>query len=120
MDSPTRKRLRSVLPTMPTKKKPKKGSSENSWEDVAREAKAHRDATIIEAVGDIEVPEAYGTNVVELPAAALDEASLRITALEVQELVDSAATGHYSAVEIVTAFMKRAAVAQKLVSDHTA
>lgn len=86
-----------------------------TWQEVATDRQRYRDETIaaIEpALPDILSPP---LNVTPIAKDVLTEEELRITESKVEELAPQLAKGYLSAVTVVKAFLRRAALAQKLV-----
>lgn len=110
-----------------------------TWEEVAADRRRHRDATIaqvqppvpdvLELVGldptlansSPQAPLANGTprDVSYLPALVLSDEELAITSTDAEQLVSKLASGEWSAVSVVNAFLRRAALAQKLTNCVT-
>jgi len=87
-----------------------------TWQEVAADRQKHRDATLaaIEpAIPDIPSPP---LNTVPIAKDILTPEEITITESKVEELVPLLAKGELSAVTVVKAFLRRAALAQKLVS----
>ncbi|KAM7202218.1 acetamidase [Rhypophila sp. PSN 637] len=113
---------------MPPKKQKK--SHAKSWKDVASEAQAHRDATIRNVLGDSEfavlqsiqipVQGEQGSSMVNiLPPelkGLLSDSQHQITNLKPKALSKLLITGALSAEEVLTAFLRRSAVAQQTVN----
>ncbi|KAK0728327.1 amidase signature domain-containing protein [Lasiosphaeria miniovina] len=81
---------------MPPKNK-NKSKAKRGWQDAAREAQEHRDASISHALA----------NTIEQDVAA------RITALDPTSIARMTAAGELSAVQVVSAFLRQAATAQQ-------
>lgn len=90
-----------------------------SWQDIASEAQKHRDDTI--AIVDdsltLSLP-AAAHNVIAIPRQILSREEARITELPVSTLVQNLAAGTLTSVTVVKAFLRRAAIAQKLVGQQ--
>ncbi|KAH6622086.1 amidase signature domain-containing protein [Boeremia exigua] len=96
---------------MPAARKPPK----KAWTEVASDAQGHRDTTIAALSPSApKVPSTLPKNVLHLPEILLDQSVLSITALMPEELLRSLSTGQISAVQVTTAYLHRAAVAQGL------
>lgn len=90
------------------------------WQEVALEAQQHRDATIAVIQPEIPtLPHSLPKNVMGIPRKMLSDPEKQITSLSVNGLLDALAgrgSGErLSAVDVVNAFLRRAALAQKLV-----
>jgi amidase len=88
----------------------------SSWQEVAARVQKHRDETIARvepalAELDFEIP----YNVTAIPRRVLTPRECEITELTVEELRARLDKGSLSAVETINAFLRRAALAQKLV-----
>ena len=91
--------------------------SKPSWEDVAKKAQEHRDASIKlvkPAVPD--VPSDLPLNVTEIPKSLLTTEEVTITETAAEDLIFSLASGKLSSTTVTNAFLRRAAIAQQLVS----
>ena len=89
-----------------------------SWQEIARNAQTHRDQTV-EAVNPPlpSLPSNLSHNVIDVPRQILSQQEIRITETPVLTLVEQLAAGKLAATAVTNAFLRRAAVAQKLV--HT-
>lgn len=95
-------------------------SSKRHWEDIAREAQTHRDATLAKLpCGRPEVPSSLPKNVLSIPNTLLDPQALSITQFPAEELLQLLATGRLSALEVTDAYLRRAALAQGLTNCLT-
>lgn len=93
----------------------KKTSPKKVWTDIAEEAQRHRDATIAALSPPApEISSELPKNTLHMPGQLLDYSVLSITSLLPEELLLSLSTGRLSAVQVVTAYLQRAAVAQGL------
>lgn len=110
-----------------------------TWQEVVADRQRHRDATVAQirplvpdvlemtdlepARGDSssQSPVASGAprDVSYLPALILDAGELAITSTNAEELVSKLASGEWTAVSVVNAFLRRAALAQKLTNCVT-
>jgi hypothetical protein len=103
---------------MPPSKKPK---LQRPWQDIAREAQDYRDASIEPFLGitgqGAGVPEKLPKNSMSVPITALSPRDNEITELLPEQLTQLLATGKFSSTEVTTAFLRRAALAQKLVRN---
>lgn len=88
------------------------------WQEIAKEAQEHRDASIapfataLASETSINLPR----NSTTIPRNVLLARDLQITETLPEELVKLLANGDISATDVTTAFLRRAALAQKLVS----
>ncbi|KAF2679631.1 amidase [Lentithecium fluviatile CBS 122367] len=91
------------------------------WQEVAKEAQEHRDATIFCLSPPApSVPSSLPKNVTAIPNEVLNVHTVALTSKPPEELLSLLATGQVSAVEVTTAYLQRAAVAQGLVNCLTA
>ena len=89
------------------------------WEEVAQEAQAYRDASIARLDLDLSsIPTPLPRNVLSIPAQVLSADDIEITKLKTEELLALLANGLLGAETVVTAFLHRAAVAQKVVREE--
>jgi amidase len=101
-----------------------KAKPKRPWQEIAREAQEYRDASI--ATFTKEFPTTYATgksadlpkDSTDIPSGVLEKRDLQITETLPEELVKVLANGELSATEVTTAFLRRAALAQKLVSSR--
>jgi hypothetical protein len=87
-----------------------------TWQEVAADRQKYRDATLaaIEpAIPDFSSPP---VNTVPIAKDILTAEEVKITESKVEELAPLLAKGELSAITVVKAFLRRAALAQKLVS----
>ena len=87
-----------------------------TWQQVAEKAQKHRD----EAIAVIqpptpEVPPTLPLDVTPIPKASLAPKEVKITECPAEELVTLIASGAFTSIEVTNAFLRRAALAQKLV-----
>jgi amidase len=89
------------------------------WQDIAREAQEYRDVSL--ATFATNVPAALETikNSKIILTKLLQAEDLAITVSLPEELVKLLANGELTATEVTTAFLRRATLAQKLVSTST-
>ncbi|KAF1966479.1 amidase [Bimuria novae-zelandiae CBS 107.79] len=100
---------------MPPTSKPKR-----PWQEVASEAQAYRNSTISALFPPApEVPPKLPKNVLSLPTELLSPKVISITNLPPEQLLTLLCTGRVSAVDVTTAYLQRAAVAQGLVNCLT-
>ncbi|KAK6538563.1 hypothetical protein TWF694_010142 [Orbilia ellipsospora] len=99
----------------------------STWQSIAAERQAHRDSTIKELstlpdpiqVPDFGDPSKLPLNVYSLGREPLSLHETNITELSPTILLSKLANGSLSAVELTRAFLKRAAIAQKLTNCTT-
>lgn len=97
-----------------------KKSSKRAWAEIAEEAQNHRDTTIAAlSLTAPRVPASLPKDVLHLPEQLLDPSNLAITTLLPEELLQSLLAGRLSAVQVTTAYLQRAAVAQGLTNCLT-
>jgi hypothetical protein len=101
----------------------KKRKLQRPWEEIAKEAQDHRDGSLArvkpglpEAFERIQFSGELPKNSISVPGKALHPRDFRITETLPEELLKSLASGQLSAVDVTTAFLRRAVLAQKLVS----
>jgi amidase len=94
-------------------------ASSKSWQDVAREAQEYRDASIARVTPSIpELPKELPHDVSQIPKQVLSAEGISITESLPEELLSALSKGKLSAVAVVNAFLRRAGVAQGLVSSY--
>lgn len=86
-----------------------------TWQEVAADRQAHRDATIASLVPALPEVVDIPLNTIGIAKKVLTETELKITETTVEELGPKLANGSLSAVEVAKAFLRRAGLAQKLV-----
>ena len=89
-------------------------ASGSTWQEVAADRQAYRDASIarIEHFPEIApIP----LNTIPLAKEILTEAEIKITESTVEELIPKLATGELKAADVIKAFLRRAGLAQKAV-----
>ncbi|EXJ95962.1 hypothetical protein A1O1_01087 [Capronia coronata CBS 617.96] len=92
------------------------------WQEVAKQAQLLRDKSIDQIqppVPEVPSPAELPLNVTSIPRKLLDEAELKITESPPEELLKSLASGELSSVDVTTAFLRRAGIAQKLTNCVT-
>ena len=91
---------------------------ERSWHDAAREARSHRDSSLAAPGPDLDP--SYGgkeaLDITHLPAKSLTSEEQHITEADPQHLVAMLQCGKLTSVAVTKAYLRRAAVAQTLVS----
>lgn len=88
-----------------------------TWQEVAASMQARRDqsiAAVTPPIPDIPIP--VPTNVTGIPKQLLSSLEIEITEAVPEKLVIALADGDLSATEVTTAFLRRAGLAQKLVT----
>ncbi|KAJ4302778.1 hypothetical protein N0V90_001669 [Kalmusia sp. IMI 367209] len=99
---------------------PPKANSERPWQDIAEEAQTERDSSISALSPPApKLPSKLPRNVLPIPLEILDPNVISITNLPPDELLSLLSTGRLSSVDVTTAFLQRAAVAQGLVNCLT-
>jgi len=87
------------------------------WQEVAKIAQQARDRSIAQVQPPVpDVPLDLPLNVSDIPRQLLTPAEVEITETAPEILAQSLASGKLTSVEVVNAFLRRAALAQKLVS----
>ncbi|PSN60183.1 amidase [Corynespora cassiicola Philippines] len=90
------------------------------WQDIARDAQRAREASIDYLSPSVpDVPSELPKNVMCLPAEVLDKSTISITDLLPHEIVSRIASGELSATQVTSAFLRCAAVAQRLTNCIT-
>lgn len=93
-----------------------------SWQEVAADRQRHRDATIAEVqppLPAIPSPPDLPSNTTNIPASVLTAEELAITSANVEDLAPRLASGSLSATTVARAFLRRAALAQRLTNCVT-
>jgi hypothetical protein len=94
------------------KTKPKK-----PWQDTAKEAQEYRDASINRVQpGTSQLPDNLPKNVIDIPSQILSKEDIQITEAPPEKLLGMLASGSLTSTVVITAFLRRASLAQKLVS----
>jgi hypothetical protein len=89
-----------------------------SWQESARQVQAVRDRSIEQADPAIAaLPDTHTGRVIDFPRKHLSQTEIAITESSAETLVASLATGKLTAIAVTNAFLRRAAIAQKLVSN---
>ena len=88
------------------------------WQEAAEAAQRHRDESIAKVKPPLsDLPHQLPLDVTGIPMICLTETENAITTLPVEHLYTKIVTERkYSCVEVINAFLRRAALAQKLVS----
>lgn len=93
----------------------KKKSPKKLWTDIADEARRHRDATIAALSPTAPtVPSKLPKNTLHVPEQLLEPLVISTTELPPEELLLRLSKGDLSAVQVTSAFLRRAAIAQGL------
>ena len=83
------------------------------WQEVAQRAQAYRDASIAAITPPIPAIQAdLPENVTHLPRVLLPAREIEITEMLPEELLRALASGKLSSVEVTSAFLRRAGLAQ--------
>lgn len=91
-----------------------------TWQGIALEVQATRDESIAQVKPPLPpLPESLPSRVIDLPRSYLTQSELAITESSAEALVDSLAVGKLTATAVTKAFLRRAALAQKLVSESS-
>lgn len=91
-----------------------------SWQESARQVQAVRDRSIKHVDPTIAaLPDIHTGRVIDFPRKHLSQTEIAITESPAETLVASLATGKLTATAVTNAFLRRAAIAQKLVSNTT-
>ena len=102
---------------------PKKRKHSRPWQQIAQEAQDHRDASLAQGGSTVSAEFKQSGNrpksSLNVPEKVLEHHDLRITETLPEDLVKCLAVGELSATEVTTAFLRRAVLAQKLVSRQS-
>ncbi|KAL8748056.1 MAG: hypothetical protein Q9190_000141 [Brigantiaea leucoxantha] len=91
------------------------------WQDIAKEAQNYRDESIAQVEPKLpELPDRLPECVVNIPAQILTPEEREITETPTEVLLELLASGGHTAVTVITAFLRRAALAQKLLLSERA
>ena len=91
-----------------------------SWQDIALQVQNHRDITLDEVQPPIpDIPDELPQDVTAMPRRLLSPREVEITDMVTEDLVSSLAVGKLTSTEVVKAFLRRAALAQKLGSSSS-
>jgi amidase len=91
--------------------------SKRHWQDIAKEAQDYRDASINRVVPAVpEVPKDLPLDRTEIPKYLLSTEEVLLTQTAPEDLVKSLASGKITSTAVIKAFLRRAGVAQALVS----
>ena len=90
--------------------------TQTSWQEVAKKAQEHRDRSIKLVKPNIpDVPSDLPLNVTEIPKKLLTNEEVTITETAPEDLAKALASGKLTSTAVTNAFLRRAAIAQKLV-----
>ena len=90
--------------------------SNHTWKDIAQYAKQHRDASLEKVTPAVPVlPEQIPLDVTKIPKQLLTKEETGITEKATEELLPLLASGKLTSASVIQAFLRRAAIAQKLV-----
>jgi hypothetical protein len=94
-----------------------KGPRERVWQEVAKEAQDYRDQSLSPIEPSVpEIPSHLPQIVLDTPDQLLSEEEINITSRLPEEIIDVLASGVVTSAQVCNAFLRRAAVAQKLVN----
>ncbi|KAH7370700.1 amidase signature domain-containing protein [Rhexocercosporidium sp. MPI-PUGE-AT-0058] len=102
-----------------------KSKTRRPWQDIGKEAQDFRDTSLAQVPGIAEVFEQdllsneLPKNVMAIPSLILNSKDVEITESLPEELVKMLANGQWSATDVILAFLRRAAVAQRLTNCIT-
>jgi len=90
--------------------------SKPSWQDIAKEAQDHRDASISRVEPAVPlVPKDLPLDRTDVPKYLLTTEEVTVTQTAPEDLVDSLASGKLTSTVVTKAFLRRAGLAQALV-----
>lgn len=101
----------------------RKSQPKRPWQDVAKEAQEFRDAGLAQVPGINKVfgHETFSNtlpkDVTAIPRLVMNEKDLQITESLPEKLVEILASGRLTTTEVTLAFLRKAAVAQRLVGN---
>jgi amidase len=88
-----------------------------SWQEIAQKAQEYRDASVAQSYSDIaELPNNPPNNVFGLLRQNLTQEEIHITEMLAEDLLAALAAGQLTATTVTRAFLRRASLAQRLVS----
>ena len=89
-----------------------------SWQDIAGQVQLYRAGTVAKIQPRLpDVPRELPCNVTKIPQELLSAHEVKITESAAEDLLTSLATGQLTSTEVTNAFLRRAALAQKLESS---
>lgn len=93
-----------------------KAKLKRSWQDIAKEAQDYRDASIAQIKPDLpQLPTSLRKNVLHIPSEILTQQEIALTETPPEDLLILLSSGKLTATAVTEAFLRRAALAQKLV-----
>lgn len=98
---------------------PRSSKPLESWQSIAQRAQDHRDATVAAVQPPIPDLQDLPLDSTPIPKTILTPEEIAITESDPVELLEKLASGALSSVEVTKAFLRRAALAQKLVNCIT-
>lgn len=88
-----------------------------TWQETAQQMRDHRDATIAAIEPNLPpLPAELPLNVTGIPKQILTEREIELTESSPEYLINALAAGFVTSTEVTKAFLRRAALAQQLVS----
>jgi amidase len=98
-----------------------KGKPKRSWQDIVKQVQEYRDASLNKVQPPIPPLDGYRPkNSMDLPAKILQQAETHITEMPPEHLVSKLAHGELTATAVTSAFLRRAVLAQNIVSQESA
>lgn len=99
----------------------RRGKPKRPWQEIAKEAEDHRRVSLEKAIAISPTALKHNWDAqprcsVDVPGKVLHPKDLQITQMLPEELVRLMASGELSSVDVTTAFLRRAVLAQVLVS----
>ncbi|KAL8872303.1 MAG: hypothetical protein Q9174_002051 [Haloplaca sp. 1 TL-2023] len=93
---------------------------QQTWQAIAKEAQDYRDESVASVYPTLRVDDILGSQtVINLPARFLSAEEVKITETLPEDLLPQLASGALTATAVTIAFLRRAAIAQKLVNCVT-
>jgi hypothetical protein len=88
----------------------------STWQETAKQMQDHREVTLAAIDPPLtNLPAALPMNVTGIPKQVLTERELELTESTPEYLINALAAGFVTSTEVTKAFLRRAALAQKLV-----
>jgi amidase len=88
----------------------------STWQETAKQMQEHRDETIAAVEPKLpELPSDLPLNVTGIPKSILTARELELTESPTEDLLAVLSAGYVTSAEVIKAFLRRAALAQKLV-----
>jgi hypothetical protein len=98
--------------------KANKGMAKRPWQDITREVQDYRNASIGRVQPSLpRLPNNLPASVIGIPNEVLGREEVQITQASPEDLILKLATGNLTAIAVTRAFLRRAALAQNLVSS---